>query len=132
MMEFAESLKMMQDQRDKILTKIKADNFAKSKKFRNFASDYEPSVLANGCKPIPTLTGDAAVRFLEKAREVEEEYERRMKEPPSLEKLKQEYSNGKMILEMEKNSLELREKKLNELQNKIKELEENNGKTEEK
>ena len=114
-----------------LLRKFKAKNFAKSKKFRNFASDYEPSVLANGCKPIPTLTGDAAVRFLEKAREVEEEYERRMKEPPSLEKLKQEYSYGKMILEMEKNSLELREKKLNELQNKIKELEEKNGKTEE-
>jgi hypothetical protein len=48
-----------------------------------------------------------------------------MKEPPSLEKLKQEYSYGKIILEMEKNSLELREKKLNELQNKIKELEAN-------
>ena len=116
---------------NKLLRKFKAKNFAKSKKFRNFASDYEPSALANGCKPIPTLTGDAAIRFLEKAKEVEEEYERRMKEPPSLEKLKQEYSYGKMILEMEKNSLELREKKLNELQNKIKELEKKNGKTEE-
>jgi hypothetical protein len=116
---------------NKLLRKFKSKSFAKSKKFRNFTSDYEPTVLANGCKPIPTLTGDAAVRFLEKAREVEKEYERRMKEPPSLEKLKQEYSYGKMILEMEKNSLELREKKLNELQNKIKELEEKNGKSEE-
>ena len=110
---------------NKLLRKFKSKSFAKSKKLRNFTSDYEPTVLANGCKPIPTLTGDAAVRFLEKAREVEEEYERRMKEPPSLEKLKQEYSYGKIILEMEKNSLELREKKLNELQNKIKELEAN-------
>jgi hypothetical protein len=100
-------------------------NLVDKEKNRIFVEDDEPSVLANGCKPIPTLTGDAAVRFLEKAREVEEEYERRMKEPPSLEKLKQEYSYGKIILEMEKNSLELREKKLNELQNKIKELEAN-------
>jgi hypothetical protein len=116
---------------NKLLRKFKSKSFAKSKKFRNFTSDYEPTVLANGCKPIPTLTGDAAIRFLERAREVEEEYKKRMKEPPSLEKLKQEYSYGKMILEMEKNSLELRERELNELQNKIKELEEKNGKTEE-
>ena len=116
---------------NKLLRKFKSKSFAKKKKFRNFTSDYEPTVLANGCKPIPTLTGDAAIRFLERAREVEEEYKKRMKEPPSLEKLKQEYSYGKMILEMEKNSLELRERELNELQNKIKELEEKNGKTEE-
>jgi hypothetical protein len=53
-------------------------NFVDKEKNRIFVEDDEPSVLANGCKPIPTLTGDAAVRFLEKAREVEEEYERRM------------------------------------------------------
>lgn len=100
-------------------------NLVDGEKNRIFVEDDEPTVLANGCKPIPTLTGDAAVRFLEKAREAEEEYERRMKEPPSLEKLKQEYSYGKMILEMEKNSLELREKELEELKNKIKELEKN-------
>ena len=58
----------------KPLTNIKEKSFAKSEKIRNFTSENdEPSALACGFKPIPILSGDAAVRFLERAKQVIDE-----------------------------------------------------------
>ena len=73
-MEFAESLQTMQNQRKEILTKIKEKNLAMSEKNRIFASDDdEPTALAvDSGRPIPTLTGESARIFLERAAKVEE------------------------------------------------------------
>ena len=74
--------------KNKLLRKINKKNFVKSEKIRTFAQDYddEPTALAiDSGKPIPTLTGESAIRFLERAAAVEEEVKRRMNEPPSLE-----------------------------------------------
>lgn len=131
-MRFAESLKMMQEQKEEILRKIKEKKLANSEKNRIFA-ESEPTALAftDFSKPMLTLKGEDAERFIENMRKAEEEAERRKNEPPSLEDLKRQYSYGKMVLEMEKENLTKREKELEELRIKIKELEEKNGKTEE-
>ena len=132
MMEFAESLKMMQEQREYILGKIKKENFAKSKKFRTFANDSEPSALATDVgKVIPTLTGESARRFLENARKVEIEAEKRRNEPPSLEWLEKELAFNKFFLDQDIDNVKTRYKRICELEDKIKEIKEKNGKTEE-
>jgi len=130
MMEFAESLKMMQEQKKELLRKFKAERFVKSKKFRTFAKDDEPSALANsGNKGIPTLTGESARRFLERAAAVEAEAKKRMNEPPTLESLERELKFQKFFLENDKRQIEEREEKIKKLEEKIKEIK--NGKTEE-
>lgn len=109
-------------------------DLAKSKKNRIFApnDDDEPSVLAVDVgKTIPTLKGESARIFLERARKVEEEAERRRNEPSSLEALQQELAMNKFFLEQDINNVNSRFDRIRELESKIKELEQQNGKTEE-
>ena len=124
-MEFAESLQTMQNQRKEILTKIKEKNLAMSKKNRIFAfDDDEPTALAiDSGKPIPTLTGESARRFLERAAKVEEEAKKRMNESPTLEDLKRELSFQKFFLESEERQIAERKNTITNLENKIKDLE---------
>lgn len=115
---------------NKILRKFKGKSFAKSKNFRTFANDDEPSALAtNVGKGIPTLTGKSAQLFLERAAKVEAEAKRRMNEPPTLESLERELKFQKFFLENDKRQIEEREEKIKKLEEKIKEIK--NGKTEE-
>ena len=118
MMEFAESLQTMQNQRKELLTKIKKKNLAMSEKNRIFASDDdEPTALAvDSGRPIPTLTGESARIFLERAAKVEEEAKKRMNEPPTLEGLKRKLTFQKFFLENE-------ERQLQKMKDKIKDLE---------
>lgn len=112
--------------RSKRLTKIKEKNLAMSEKNRIFASDddSEPTALAvDSGKPIPTLTGESAIRFLERAARVEEEARKAMSKPPSLEFLKRELTFKKFFLETEERQLEERKKEIADLENKIKDLE---------
>jgi hypothetical protein len=103
-----------------------------SKKNRIFASDNdEPTALAvDSGRPIPTLTGESARIFLERAAKVEEEAKRRMNESPTLETLKCDLSFQKFFLESEERQIQERKNKIIELENKIKDLEEQllNGK----
>lgn len=118
MMEFAESLQTMQSQRKELLTKIKKKNLAMSEKNRTFASDDdEPTALAvDSGRPIPTLTGESARIFLERAAKVEEEAKKRMNEPPTLEGLKRKLTFQKFFLENE-------ERQLQKMKDNIKDLE---------
>lgn len=118
MMEFAESLQTMQSQRKELLTKIKKKNLAMSEKNRIFASDDdEPTALAvDSGRPIPTLTGESARIFLERAAKVEEEAKKRMNEPPTLEGLKRKLTFQKFFLENE-------ERQLQKMKDNIKDLE---------
>lgn len=118
MMEFAESLQTMQNQRKELLTKIKKKNLAMSEKNRTFASDDdEPTALAvDSGRPIPTLTGESARIFLERAAKVEEEAKKRMNEPPTLEGLKRKLTFQKFFLENE-------ERQLQKMKDNIKDLE---------
>jgi hypothetical protein len=122
----------MQNQRNEILTKIKEKNLAMSEKNRIFASDDdEPTALAvDSERPIPTLTGESARIFLERAAKVEEEAKRRMNEPPTLEYLKRELTFQKFFLESEERQIQERKDKIKKIEDKIKELEQNsNGKS---
>ena len=125
MMAFAESLQTMQNQRKELLTKIKKKNLAMSEKNRIFASDDdEPTALAvDSGRPIPTLTGESARIFLERAAKVEEEAKKRMNDPPTLEGLKRELTFQKFFLESEERQLKERKDKIKDLENKIKDLE---------
>ena len=118
MMEFAESLQTMQNHRKELLTKIKKKNLAMSEKNRIFASDDdEPTALAvDSGRPIPTLTGESARIFLERAAKVEEEAKKRMNEPPTLEGLKRKLTFQKFFLENE-------ERQLQKMKDNIKDLE---------
>lgn len=111
--------------RSKRLTKIKEKNFAMSEKNRIFASDDdEPTALAvDSGRPIPTLTGESARIFLERAAKVEEEAKKRMNDPPTLELLKRELRIHKFFLESEERQLQERKDKIKDLENKIKDLE---------
>ena len=130
-MEFAESLQTMQNQRKEILTKIKEKNLAMSEKNRIFASDDdEPTALAvDSGKPIPTLTGESARIFLERAAKAEEEAEKRASVAPTLWDLRRELSFQKFFLESEERQIEERKKTIENLENKIKDLEKLNGKS---
>ena len=131
-MKFAENLQFMQNQRNEILTKIKEKNLDMSEKNRIFASDDdEPTALAvDSERPIPTLTGESARIFLERAAKVEEEAKRRMNESPTIESLKRELTFQKFFLETEEKQIQERKNKIKEIENKIKELEQNsNGKS---
>ena len=112
-MEFAENLQTMQNQRKEILTKIKEKNLAMSEKNRIFASDDdEPTALAvDSGRPIPTLTGESARRFLERAAKVEEEAKKRMNEPPTLESLQRELTFQKFFLDSEERQIQKRKDK---------------------
>lgn len=124
-MEFAENLQTMQNQRKELLTKIKKKNLAMSEKNRIFASDDdEPTALAvDSGRPIPTLTGESARIFLERAAKVEEEAKKRINEPPTLEGLKSKLTFQKFFLENEERQLQKRKDKIKNLENKIKDLE---------
>lgn len=118
----------------KDLTKFKGKNLVNSKKVRTFANDDddEPTALATDVgKPIPILSGKSAERFLERARQVEEEAKRRMNEPPSLEFLERELTFNKFFLEEDLRKVEERKNKIKDLENKINELKEKNGKAKE-
>ena len=123
MMEFAESLQTMQNQRKELLTKIKKKNLAMSEKNRTFASDEPTALAVDSGRPIPTLTGESARIFLERAAKVEEEAKKRMNEPPTLEGLKRELTFQKFFLESEERQLRERKNKIKDLENKIKDLE---------
>lgn len=132
MMEFADNLQTMQNQRKELLTKIKKKNLAMSEKNRIFASDDdEPTALAvDSGRPIPTLTSESARIFLERAAKVEEEAKRRMNKSPTLEGLKRELTFQKFFLETEERQIQERKDKIKEIEDKIKELEQNsNGKS---
>lgn len=124
-MEFAENLQTMQNQRKELLTKIKKKNLAMSEKNRIFASDDdEPTALAvDSGRPILTLTGELARIFLERAAKVEEEAKKRINEPPTLEGLKRKLTFQKFFLENEERQLQKRKDKIKDLENKIKDLE---------
>ena len=111
--------------RSKRLTKIKKKNLAMSEKNRIFASDDdEPTALAvDSGKPIPTLTGESARIFLERAAKVEEEAKKRMNEPPTLESLQRELTFQKFFLDSEERQIQERKEKIKDLENKIKDLE---------
>ena len=125
MMEFAENLQTMQNQRKELLTKIKKKNLAMSEKNRIFASDDDEStVLAvDSGRPIPTLTRESACIFLERVAKVEEEAKRRMNESPTLDGLKRELTFQKFFLESEERQLQERKNKIKDLENKIEDLE---------
>ncbi len=116
MMEFAESLQTMQNQRKELLTKIKKKNLAMSEKNRTFASDEPTALAVDSGRPIPTLTGESARIFLERAAKVEEEAKKRMNEPPTLEGLKRKLTFQKFFLENE-------ERQLQKMKDNIKDLE---------
>ena len=116
MMEFAESLQTMQNQRKELLTKIKKKNLAMSEKNRTFASDEPTALAVDSGRPIPTLTGESARIFLERAAKVEEEAKKRMNEPPTLESLKRKLTFQKFFLENE-------ERQLQKMKDNIKDLE---------
>lgn len=117
------------------LTKNNINNLDNTEKNRIFASDDdEPTALAmDSGRAIPTLTGETARRFLERAAKVEEGVKKRMNEPPTIESLKRELTFQMFFLENEKRQIEERENKIKELENKIKDLEEDlDGKSQER
>ena len=131
MEEFAESLRFMQNQRHEILTKIKEEKLAKSKKIRNFASDCEPTALATDVgKPI-ILSGESACRFLQRMKEADEAAERRRNAPPTIEELEKQLIYEEFFLEDDLRKIEIRKERINNLKDKIKILKEKNGKAEE-
>jgi len=107
-----------------VLTKFKEKIFVVSKKNRIFATDDEPTALATDVgKDIPILNGESARLFLESAAKVEEEVNKRMNEPITLESLKSDLAFQKFMLESQENELKKRKNKIKDLENKIKILE---------
>ena len=129
--EFVESLRFMQNQRNEILTKIKEEKLAKSKKIRTFASDCEPTALATDVgKPI-ILSGESACRFLQRMKEADEAAERKRNAPPTIEELEKQLMYEEFFLEDDLRAIEVRKERINKLKDKIKILKEKNGKAEE-
>lgn len=88
------------------------------------SDDDEPTALATDSgKHIPTLTGEPAQIFLERAAKAEEEAKKRMNETPTLEALKSELAFQMFFLKNEEWQLQERKDKIKKLENKIKELE---------
>lgn len=88
------------------------------------SDDYEPTALeTDSGNPIPTLTGEPARIFLERAAKAEEEAKKRMNKPPTLEVLKSELAFQKFFLKNEEWRLQERKDKIKKLENKIKDLE---------
>ena len=111
----------------KFLRKFKAKNFAKSKKIRTFAKNDEPTALAftDFTKPMPTLEGEDAERFITIMEENNRKAKERAKIPPTREELEKQLSCAKIMLDFQEHEVE-------QLRNRIKELEKKlNGKTEE-
>lgn len=114
------------------LGKFNKKKFAKSKKIRTFAAEDNglTALAVDSGKPIPTLTGESARIFLERAAKVEEEVKRRVNEPPTLDSLKRELSFQKFFLESEERQIQERKGKIKKIEDEIKELEQNsNGKS---
>jgi hypothetical protein len=114
-----------------LLRKFKRKHFAKSKKFRTFAEEDEPTALAftDFSKPIPPLKGKDAERFIRIMEENERKAEERTKIPPTKEELENKLNWMKLCYDFEKRQLEENEKEIKELEAKIKDFK--NGKTEE-
>lgn len=136
--KFVENLNMMENQRKYLLkkyllTKFKSSNLVNSKKVRNFASENdEPTALAvDFGKPIPTLSGVSACRFLQRAKEAEEEAKKQRNKPLTLNQLEEQLSFEEFFLEDDLRAIKEREERIKILKNKIKELRDKNGKTEE-
>ena len=111
----------MNKAKKELLRKFKNKSFAKSEKIRNFTSENdEPSALACGFKPIPILSGDAAVRFLERAKQVEEEARKQRNKPLTLEQLEKQLMYEEFFLEDDRRALREREDRIENLKNKIK------------
>jgi DNA repair exonuclease SbcCD ATPase subunit len=102
-----------------------------SKKSGIFEKENEPTALAftDFSKPVPTLRGKDAERFIKQLEENERKAKERKNIPSTLEELKRKYSCSKILLEFDKEELRQREEELKKLENKIKELEKLNGKT---
>ena len=108
----------------KNLRKFNIKSFASTEKNRKFATDDEPTALATDVgKDIPTLSGESARLFLERAAKVEEEAKKRMNEPPTLEALKRDLAFQKFFLESQERELEERKNRIKDLEDKIKKLE---------
>jgi hypothetical protein len=109
-------------------TSKKLDN---SKENCIFEEENEPTALAftDFSKPMPTLRGKDAERFIRIIEENERKAKERKNIPSTLEELKRKYSCSKILLEFDKEELRQREEELKKLENKIKELEKLNGKT---
>jgi len=110
----------------KNLKKFNIKSFASTKKNRIFANETEdePTALATDVgKGIPTLTGESARLFLERAAKVEEEARKRMNEKPTLESLKRDLAFQKFFLEYQERELEERKNRIKDLESKIKDLE---------
>ena len=133
----------MNKAKKEILRKFRKKNFAKSKKIRTFAAqddeeptalaftdftdDEEPTALAftDFTKPMPTLEGEDADRFIRIMEENDRKAKERAKTPPTREELEKQLSCAKIMLDFQ-------EREVEQLRNRIKELEkELNGKTEE-
>ena len=98
-----------------------------SEKNHIFTSNDEPTVLATDSeKHIPTLTGEQAQIFLERAAKAEEEAKKRMNETPTLEALKSELAFQMFFLKNEEWQLQERKDKIKKLENKIYGLEKEN------
>lgn len=113
---------------NKKLTNFNKKDLAVSEKNRTFANDIddEPTALATDVgKPIPILSGEVAIRFIENAKKAEREAERRRNEFPTLEELKKQLVVQKFFLDDEKRKIEERIEKIKELEKKIKFLETN-------
>ena len=115
------------------LTKFKIKSFAKSKKKRIFTSQSEPTALAftDFTKPMPTLRGEDAERFIRIMEENNRKADERAKIPPTLDELERRYGVSKMVFDMHKRELEDEENRLKKLEQEIKKIKEENGKTEE-
>lgn len=73
-----------------------------SEKNHIFTSNDEPTALTTDSeKHIPTLTGEPAQIFLERAAKAEEEAKKRMNETPTLESLKSELAFQMFFLKNE-------------------------------
>ena len=84
-----------------------------SEKNHIFTSNDEPTVLATDSeKHIPTLTGEQAQIFLERAAKAEEEVKKRMNETPTLEALKSELAFQMFFLKNEEWQLQERKDKI--------------------
>ena len=123
----------MNKAKKELLRKFKNKSFVKPKKIRIFTSDNEPTALAftDFTKPIPTLRGKDAERFIRMMEENNRKAEERAKIPPTLDELERRYDVSKMVFDMHRRELEDEENRLKKLEQEIKKIKEENGKTEE-
>ena len=87
-----------------------------SKKSNTFANENdEPTALAGGFHGVPTLTGEAAERFVRMADENYKKAQERKNEPLTKEEAAKQLQHELMFLEYEKSNLKKREERIKEL-----------------